>query len=85
MGIVSEFRRHIVPTVIKPLRVVWNQSISFLFLALTVIGAVMVYKEYHRRNDLDAVLALVVGGLFVGMMAFYAISSLVKAHRISRS
>ena len=84
MGMITEFRRHIVPAVIKPLRVVWNQSIAFLFLALTVIGSFMVYKEYHRREDLDAVLALVLGGLFVGMMGFYAITSLLKARRISR-
>lgn len=84
MGMISEFQRHIVPAVIKPLRVVWNQSIAFLFLSLTVIGAFMVYREFHRREDLDAALALVLGGLFVGMMAFYAVSSLLKARRISR-
>lgn len=84
MGMITEFRRHIVPAVIKPIRVVWNQSIAFLFLALTVIGAFMVYREYQRREDLDAVLALLLGGLFVLMMAFYGVSSLWKARRISR-
>ncbi|MDZ7639334.1 MAG: hypothetical protein U5J83_13955 [Bryobacterales bacterium] len=85
MGMISEFRRHVIPAVIKPMRVVWNQSIAFLFLALTVIGGFMVYKEFNRRQDLDAILALVLGGLFVGMMAFYGIASLWKARKISRS
>ncbi len=84
MGMITEFRRHIVPAVVKPLRVVWNQSIAFLFFSLTVIGAFMVYKEFHRREDMDALLALVLGGLFVGMMAFYAVASLLKARRLSR-
>jgi succinate dehydrogenase hydrophobic anchor subunit len=85
MGMITEFRRHIVPAVIKPMRVVWNQSIAFLFLALTVIGAFMVYREYQRREALDAMLALVLGGLFVALMAFYGVSSLWKARKISRS
>jgi TctA family transporter len=85
MGMITEFRRHIVPAVIKPMRVVWNQSIAFLFLALTVIGAFMVYREYQRREAMDALLALVMGGLFVGLMAFYGLSSLWKARKISRS
>jgi TctA family transporter len=67
------------------MRVVWNQSIAFLFLALTVIGAFMVYREYQRREAMDALLALVMGGLFVGLMAFYGLSSLWKARKISRS
>lgn len=85
MGMITEFRRHIVPAVIKPMRVVWNQSIAFLFLALTVIGAFMVYREYQRREAMDALLALVMGGLFVALMAFYGLSSLWKARKISRS
>ncbi len=85
MGMITEFRRHVVPAVIQPIRVIWNQSIAFLFFALAVIGAFMVYREYQKREDLDAFLALVLGGLFVGMMAFYAITSMWKARRISRS
>lgn len=85
MAVFREFRQHILPAVIRPLRVVWNQAIAFLFFVIAVLGGVMVYREYQKREELDAVLALVIGGIFVGLMAFYGFTSMWKARKISRS
>lgn len=84
MGVIREFKNHIVPAVIQPLRVVWNQSIAFLFFVIAFLGGVMVYREYQKRTDLDAILSLALGGFFVTMMAGYGIHSLLRARRASR-
>jgi len=84
MGVFREFQTHIVPAVIKPLRVVWNQSIAFLFFTIAFLGGVMVYREYQKRTELDALLALALGGFFVTMMAGYGVHSLLRARRASR-
>ncbi len=85
MGAFREFKNHIVPAVIRPLRVVWNQSIAFLFFTIAFLGAVMVYREYQKRTELDALLALLLGGFFVTMMAGYGVHSLLRARKASRS
>jgi hypothetical protein len=84
MGFFREFRNHIVPAIIRPIRVVWNQSIAFLFFSLAVLSGVMVYREYKSRSELDALLALIIGGFFVAMMAGYGIHSVLRARRASR-
>lgn len=84
MGAFREFKNHIVPAVIRPLRVVWNQSIAFLFFSMAFLAAVMVYREYQRRTEMDALLALVLGGFFVMMMFGYGIHSLLRARKASR-
>ncbi len=67
------------------MRIVWNQSIAFLFFTIAALGAIMVYREYNSRTDLDAFLALVLGGFFVLLMAGYGLHSLLRARRASRS
>lgn len=84
MAVFREFRNHIVPAIIKPLRIVWNQSIAFLFFAIAFLGGVMVYREYKQRSEMDAILALLLGGFFVAMMAGYGFHSLWRARRASR-
>lgn len=85
MAVFQEFRRHILPAIIKPMRVVWNQSMAFLFFAIAVIGGFMVYREYQKRDDLDAALALLIGGFFVLMMVGYGVHSILRARKASRS
>ena len=84
MGYIREFKNHIVPAIVRPMRVVWNQSIAFLFFALAFLSAVMVYREYRSRTEMDALLALLLGGFFVAMMTGYGVHSLLRARRASR-
>jgi hypothetical protein len=85
MAFFQEFRRHILPTVIRPMRVVWNQSMAFLFFVIASLAGFMVYREFTSRKDMDALLALVLGGFFVLLMAGYGLHSLLRARRASRS
>jgi hypothetical protein len=83
---VRRFLEHIVPNVIRPLHALWNQMIGFLFLVLAVApipSAINALRHYDA--DSDNLFRLVVSFLFAGLMAYFGITSLLRARRISRS
>lgn len=78
VGHARKFAQHVVPEVVRPARVIWNQAIGATFLLLAVMF--IVYAATNRRNP-----AGVGGAIFLGgVMAFFGISSFVKARRIAR-
>jgi hypothetical protein len=77
----KKFLHHVLPRVIKPLRIVWNQAIGFLFLVLAVLSARPIYRSYMEAN----VVRLLISGIFGALMTWFGISSFWRAWRISRS
>lgn len=78
-----QFVRHVVPRVVKPLHSLWNELIGFLFLSLAFVGAVRGIRMYRSEDSSTG--RLVVVGVFVAVMAFYGVSSFLRARKISRS
>ena len=78
------FARHVVPQVVKPARVVWNQVIGVLFL---VFGIPALFKAVHFYRDPDPqnAVRLVVSLLFGAVMLVFGIASFMRARKISRS
>lgn len=74
-----KFVQHVVPEVVRPARIIWNQAIgaTFLFLALVFFGYGFVS---HSRSHVSLALAVFLGIV----MTIYGISSFLKARRISR-
>ena len=73
-----KFATHVVPEVVKPARVIWNQAIGgvFLLLTLSFIG----YAVGQKHNP-----AGMIFGIFLGIvMAFFSITSFLRARQISR-
>jgi hypothetical protein len=86
MRLLSEFLRHILPGVIRPMQVLWNEIIGFLFLVLaTFIGVSTWRRAQHFSGDIGGVLILVASCLFVALLAWFGISSFLRARKISRS
>lgn len=86
MRIVTQFIRHVVPGVVRPVRILWNEVIGFLFLVLAVfIGASTYRRAASFSSDSGGVFIIVVSGLFAVLLAGYGISSFLKARKISRS
>ena len=85
------FVKHVVPAVVKPARVLWNQFIGFLFLCF---GVVFGFKTAHLAiqygnsepiNGMGEFWRLAIaGGCTVVMLGFGA-SSFLRARKISRS
>ena len=74
----KKFAQHVVPEVMRPARIIWNQAIGgvFLLLALSFLG----YAVAQKRNP-----AGMIGGIFLGLvMAFFSVTSFLSARKISR-
>lgn len=74
------------PALMKPMRALWNEVISFMFLglaALAIPSAVRLANGLEEHPDNLFKLALT--GLFILIMGGYGISSYLRARKITRS
>jgi hypothetical protein len=89
----KEFVKHVVPAVIKPARVLWNEVIGFVFISFGVIFGFKTfsyYREYGRSaasgGDVTGdIVRLLMAGFCTLLMAYFGISSFRRARKISRS
>lgn len=74
------------PGVIRPLRILWNEVIGFIFLVLAVfVGASTWRRAQNFSGDAGGMAIIVFSGLFVLLLAYFGITSFWKARKISRS
>jgi len=78
-SLAKRFLAHVVPGVIRPIHILWNQVIGFVFV---VLAAVFGYRLLRGKEPLGLQL---VGGIFVLLIAWYGVSSFWKARKISKS
>lgn len=85
---VTQFVQHVVPSVVKPARVLWNEIIGFLFLLLSLAGAPTGIKEFRRFQDsgsTDNLFRCCVAVVFALLMLGFGVASLRRARKIARS
>lgn len=77
----GKFVKHVLPAALKPVHSLWHEILGFIFLLFGVVAA---YKVARHNGTLSPgqLLILIV---FILVMAFYGVSSFLKARRISRS
>jgi purine-cytosine permease-like protein len=75
----KKFLGHVIPGVIRPIHILWNQVIGFVFMVLAVVFG---YRVIRGREPVGLQL---VGALFVLLMAWFGASSFWKARKISKS
>jgi succinate dehydrogenase hydrophobic anchor subunit len=76
-----EFVKHVVPAVLKPARTLWNEVIGFLFLCLAIIFGFNGVRAYLNNEGAKLLLA----APLTLIMAWFGISSFLRARKISRS
>jgi len=76
-----QFLNHVVPAVVKPARTLWNEVIGFLFLCLAVIFGFNGVRAYLNAETPKVILA----APLTLIMAWFGISSFLRARKISRS
>ncbi|HJZ96677.1 MAG TPA: hypothetical protein VKE70_09215 [Candidatus Solibacter sp.] len=87
----NEFAKHVVPAVIKPARVLWNEIIGFFFICLAVLFGAGVWRAYDAFNKAPAdqatgdLLRVAMSGFCFLLMLYFGVSSFRRARRISRS
>lgn len=83
---IKKFFQHVIPGVIKPLRVLWNEVIGFIFLALACWTIPSTYRYIRDFNgDPDSFFRLSLTLLFALVMIYFGVSSFLRAKKISRS
>jgi hypothetical protein len=85
-SIVRQFMNHVVPGVIRPLRILWNEVIGFLFLVLAAWVIPSLVRSVRQLDTPEGSIFRVL--MFVGfsaMMAYFGITSFLKARKIGRS
>ncbi|MEP7362453.1 MAG: hypothetical protein ABI972_04290 [Acidobacteriota bacterium] len=85
MQLLRNFAGHVLPGIIKPMRVLWNEIIGFMFLVLGVIFGFSAWRKYRDFNgDFASLLLLMMAAIFVVLMIGYGVSSFLRARRIGK-
>jgi hypothetical protein len=85
-NIVRHFMNHIVPGVMRPLRILWNEIIGFTFLVLAAWMVPGTIRSVRQLNTPEGSIFRVL--MFIGfgaLMAYFGVTSFLKARKISRS
>jgi hypothetical protein len=78
------FAQHVVPEVVRPAQIIWNQAIGALFLVLAVPALLKAVQAYHAmQHDAKSSFGLALSLIFFGFMMFFGIASFLKARRIA--
>jgi cobalamin synthase len=86
MRLISQFLKHVVPGVIKPVLVLWNEVIGFVFLVLASYFGFWTYRRAKNFTGDTLGLFVLLGSVtFAVLLAYYGISSFRKARKISRT
>ncbi len=73
-----KFATHVVPEVVRPARVIWNQAIGGVFALFAV--SFLTWAVQHREH----VPGLIGAAFLSAIMLFFAVTSFLKARQISR-
>lgn len=80
---IRKFVQHVVPGVVKPMRVLWNEIIAFVFAAFAILGGFRAWRETQGGDPNPVSVGIPV--IWTAVMTFFAVTSYVRARRISRS
>ena len=85
LKLVGKFARTVIPGVIKPLHVLWNEMIGFIFLVFAVTGGFNAFR-YYRELDTEpnSLPRLLLTSVFAIVMGGFAAGSFLRARKISK-
>lgn len=81
-SLVKSFLGHVMPSIIRPLHVLWNQVIGFLFIVLALLPMHSILRDFEKDGT-GPRLALEI--CFAALMGWFGIVSFWKARKISKS
>ena len=75
----KQFVVHVMPAVIRPIHILWNQVIGFVFLLLALVFG---NRSFTGKEPGSIQFT---GGAFAILLAWFGISSFLRARKISKS
>lgn len=85
--LVLSFLKAVLPGVVRPLHVLWNEMIGSIFVLLAISALPSIWRYYKELGipGTDSVSKLVLSGVFFAVMAYFGVSSFWRARRIGRA
>jgi hypothetical protein len=80
-SLVKRFLGHVMPSIIRPIHILWNQVIGFLFIVLALFGVSSAVRSFQKGNGVGLAFAIA----WVVPMVGFGISSFWRARKISKS
>ncbi len=80
-----QFVKYVLPAILRPLRIVWNQVIGFMFVCMAVIATwrtIPIIREFD--GEMATLFRLALSLIFIGMMAGFGIYSFWRAHKVPK-
>ena len=78
--------QHILPSVFKPIHILWNQLIAFAFLLLAVAVVPSAYRTIREFDgEPKSIFRVALSCTFGILMIYFSLASFFKARRISKS
>jgi len=85
-ALIRKFLAAVVPAIIRPLHILWNEVLGSVFLIFAVVLVRPTWRSYKSLDDDPANLVkLALSLCFLVMMAGFGIHAFWRARRISRS
>ena len=82
---VGRFVEHVMPGVVRPLRVLWHEIIGFIFIVLAVVFGSSAFRNYRLlQTEEVSTLRLAASFFLPVLMAYFGITSFLRARKISR-
>lgn len=83
---IKKFFQTVLPSVIRPLQIIWNQIIGFVFLVFALVSARSVYRAISEFDgDAESIFRVVLTALFALIMTFFGLMSFWRARKIGKS
>ena len=85
-NLVKQFASTVIPGVLKPLRVMWNEMIGFVFIVFAVMILGSTIRKWGDFNDSPSSIMLLAASIFFFLvMSGYGIYSFFRARKINRT
>ncbi len=86
LGLFRTFAATVLPGILKPLRVLWNEIIAFFFFVMAVMAIPSTYRAIRSFNgELDVLGRILLTGTFAAVMGGYGLYSILRARKIDKT
>jgi hypothetical protein len=86
LGLVNRFLGHVLPGIVRPMHALWNEVIGFVFIVLAIWAAPSAWRNVRLVNgNSESFFKAAISVAFALLMAYFGISSFLKARKITRS
>jgi hypothetical protein len=77
------FVSHVVPGVVRPMRVLWHEVFGFIFIVLAIMMGVGTFRSLPTPQATPG--RLVIAGTLILTFLYFGVSSFLRARKIGRS